>query len=308
MIKREYKQPLVYLHSFPPTTHCCSISPFALKVESYLRAHNIPYEMVYTSQVGEKKMIPYMRLGHPDEGEEVSDSNVMLQRLKRDYGDKLDQHLTPEQNAIAHAFFRMLEEHTSQIAFHYRYGLNMPSFCEVLDIPDRLFHATTSRKGAIVSSKFMEFQPAYTMQKTRYRGLANHTDEELWEFSNQDIKALSDFLGTQDYFFGDEATSLDCAVFGHLSQLLYIPLPFPQKKYMQEECENLVDFMERFRNEYWSDWIVRCEKQPNKKYTKSDHEDGDYRSLSRTPMILLSGVVLGAALWFSKESKRQGNK
>lgn len=297
---KEYNQPFVYLHSFPPTPHCCNMSPFAMKVESYLRAHKIPYEMVYTSKFGDKNMIPYMRLGHPDEGEEVSDSNVILTRLKKDYGDKLDQHLSVEQKAVAHAFTRMLEEHTAQIAFHYRYGLNMPEFCRVLDIPDRIFDAETSPKGAIRSSMFMKAQSSHTLMKTKYRGLAKHTDDELWDFSNQDIKALSDFLGSSLFFFGDEVTSLDCTVFGHLSQFIYIPLPSPQKKYMQEECANLVAFVERFRKLYWSDWVARCEKQPNAKYAQEDDKD-NATTPKRTIMITggLSVLLLAATLLFS---------
>ena len=39
---------------------------------------------------------------------------------------------------------------------------------------------------------------------------------------------LCRYLGNKRFMFGDSATSLDCVVFGHLAQFLYIPMEFPQ--------------------------------------------------------------------------------
>lgn len=44
--------PKVYLHTFPPLPHVYSMSPFSLKVESWLRLHGIDYECVYCMECG----------------------------------------------------------------------------------------------------------------------------------------------------------------------------------------------------------------------------------------------------------------
>lgn len=80
-------------------------------------------------------------------------------------------------------------------------------------------------------------------------------------------------LGDGPYFFGKASpTVLDCTVFGHLSQFLYIPIDFPQAQYMKDECPNLVTFVERFRETYWPDWESKCERQRNSKYVDLENK------------------------------------
>lgn len=55
-------------------------------------------------------------------------------------------------------------------------------------------------------------------------------------FSFQDIAAISKILGSKPFFFGDEMTAIDCTIFGHLAQFLFIPMDFPQKKFITEDC------------------------------------------------------------------------
>lgn len=241
----------IYLFTFAPVPHVYSVCPFAIKLESYMRINKIAYTPVYGAPMGPKGMIPYIRLDDQDSGEETADSNVVISRIKKELGGKdSDSDLQPEQRAMAHAITRMLEEHTIQICFYYRYGLQMPDFLKALDIEHRF------REGA--ADRWGKFQPDHTKNKTKMRGLLRHSDEELWGFSNEDLRALSDYLGDKPFFFGDWPTLADCTIFGHLSQFMWIPIGFPQQKFLEEQCPNLVDLMNRFRDEYWPDWKELC--------------------------------------------------
>jgi glutathione S-transferase len=256
-----FRENVVYLHTFLTSPHVYNISPFAIKVESFLRLNSIPYEMVYTMKFGSKGQIPYVILN----GEEICDSNVIIPKLK-DYfkTDRDAAALTPEQRACDHAVMRMLEEHTAQIGFYYRYGLHMDEFFEALDVPTRMFHADTSCKGATIAAFWRNFQPGMTKKKMRFRGLAQHSDHELWKFSADDFKALSDLLSEKKYFHGDQASTIDCVVFAQLSQFLFIPIQFPQTAFLNSECINLIAFVHRFRDSFWPDWDKLCagEKDP----------------------------------------------
>lgn len=76
-----------------------------------------------------------------------------------------------------------------------------------------------------------------------------------------DLKAISKGLGDKKYFLTtDKPTTIDCTLFGHLAQFLYIPLPFPQKRFLNEECKNLVEYVERIKSELWPDWEQMCNK------------------------------------------------
>ena len=66
--------PKVYLHTFPPSPYVYSMSPFSLKVESWLRLHGIDYECVYCMEFGPKGQIPYVLVG-----DEVSAHAVHMQ-------------------------------------------------------------------------------------------------------------------------------------------------------------------------------------------------------------------------------------
>jgi len=248
------------LYTFPIVPHAYNISPFAIKVESFLRVYGIPYEMVYTSQFGKKGQIPYVKLN----GEEIDDSNVIIPRLREHFSIKSEGSLTAQDRATGHAVMRMIEEHTSQIGFYYRYSLHMKEFYKALDVPDRMFNANKSFAGRIIASLWGCFQPGATKKKMKARGLAHHSDSELWQFSSDDLRALSDLLGTKTYFHGREPHVIDCVIFGHLSQFLFIPLDFPQKKFMQDECKNLVTFVERFRDAHWPDWEKLCSGDASK--------------------------------------------
>ena len=54
---------------------------------------------------------------------------------------------------------------------------------------------------------------------------------EAMELTFLDLAALSRLLGDKKFFFGDKPSTLDCAVFGHLAQFLYIDINFPQESF-----------------------------------------------------------------------------
>ena len=72
--------------------------------------------------------------------------------------------------------------------------------------------------------------------------------------------AVAKILGKKPYFLGTKPTTIDCLLFGHLVQFLYIPMDFPQKAYMRENCKNLVDYVDRIKCEFWPDWDEECQK------------------------------------------------
>jgi len=261
------KSKTIFLCTFTPCPHVYSICPFAIKLESFLRINKIPYQPKYVRTPGPKGMVPWIILDDKETGTAIPDSNVILSKVQEELRCRQQQQeehdhsysessLTTSQRATTHMLIRMLEEHLAQIGFYYRYGLHMDDFLKVLDIADRWPDGVSERWGNV--------QPDITKTKTRYRGLTRHSDEELWEFANDDIRYISELLGDNEdknaYLMGgDKPTLADCAVFGHLAQFLWIPLDFPQKKFIQEECPNLVSFMNRFRDEYWPDWDDLCD-------------------------------------------------
>ena len=76
--KPDFKKDIVYLVQFPISPTIRTISPFALKLETYLRLKKVPYECVYSFKFSKKGQIPYVELN----GEQLADSNIIIQELE----------------------------------------------------------------------------------------------------------------------------------------------------------------------------------------------------------------------------------
>ena len=159
--------------------------------------------------------------------------------------------LSPENHAISHLINRTMENHTCIAGFHWRYGYNMPEFFEKLCEP--YFDKTRSMYF------FKNFQPYAMILKTKMHGLGRHSLPEIANFSFQDLDAFSLLLGDKPFFNGDVPSTIDCTMFGHLVQFIYMPLDIPQKKYIQENCSNLASFVDRMRCQLWPDWDEMCQ-------------------------------------------------
>ena len=77
--KPDFKKDIVYLVQFPISPTIRTISPFALKLETYLRLKKVPYEPVYSFKFSKKGQIPYIELN----GEQIADSNIIIQELEK---------------------------------------------------------------------------------------------------------------------------------------------------------------------------------------------------------------------------------
>ena len=73
-----WKKDKVYLVQFPVSPHIRSISPFSLKLETWIKLNKIDYENVYSIKFSKKGQIPYIELN----GEQIADSNIIIPKLK----------------------------------------------------------------------------------------------------------------------------------------------------------------------------------------------------------------------------------
>ena len=116
--------------------------------------------------------------------------------------------------------------------------------------------------GSVGMFFFRYIQPYGMRFKARLHGIGRHSPEEQAELTHRDLKSVADILGDKEFMLTtDVPTSVDCTVFGHLAQFLYIPMEFPQKKYMLENCQKLVDYVDRMKHLLWPDWEDMCRKK-----------------------------------------------
>jgi len=246
--KTDWEKDVVYLCQFPLCPSVRTISPFALKLETWLRLAGIKYENVFTMKFGSKGQIPYIELN----GEEIPDSNIIISRLKSHFGKDPDDACSPQDLAIGHAVTGLVEHHLAHVGFHYRYGLHMPDFLSKLKLGE---YYNLPR----AMNNWGRFQPTMTKVRSYLQGIGRHTESEIWEMSFKDLKAISDLLNNKDYLLGKSPTTVDCVLFGHLAQFLFIDIGFPQKTYLEQNCPNLVSLVEKMKSDFWPEWDEEIE-------------------------------------------------
>jgi len=251
--KVDWQKDMVYLYQFILLPKVRTISPFALKLETWLRMNNIKYESIETLKFSKKGQIPYIEL----DGEEIADSNIIISTLKKRFSVDPDAEYDRFNNSIAHSVTSMVENHTAITGFHYRYGYNMPQLLKYV-------HANEFFPSKRVTTVWGMVQPYGTRLRSYLQGIGRHELEEVWEFARQDLLAISSILGDKPFLLGDEPCTVDCTLFGHLVQFLYLDIGFPQRKVLIEECPNLVAMVERMKEKFWPDWETQMPKPKQK--------------------------------------------
>jgi len=249
-IVKNWKNDMVYLCQFPCSPKMRSISPFAIKLETWFRLTGIKYTNVYTSTFSKStKMIPYIEFN----GKEFADTSLIIDKFKEIFRVNPDDMLKPGQRALAHCIKRMVECHTIKYAFYWRYGLMMPIFYE------NVISSWEQNTGLIF---FKKLQPILSRVRAHFNGISRLSRAEQLEQCRQDFEVLSIFLGEKEYFLGTkQPTTIDCAVFGILVQFFWMPnvdiCPALQNT-VNKSFKNLNQFTQRIKVELWPDWDKMC--------------------------------------------------
>lgn len=256
--KANFEKDVVYLYQFTRTPLLPSMSPYCLKVETWLRLAGLKYENVdHKLKLRSKKgQLPFVEVN----GEEIADSAIIIKELAQRYEKDLDAALTQEQRNIAHAMISMLENHLIWVLLSWR-SKNPDLMIKGYKV--NLQHALGSRLPNAVLNFLFKFQFGRKgAKKVKAQGLGVHKPEEIEEFGKQDLKVLSELLADKPFFFGDEPTTLDCVAFSVLAQVHYISddVKYALKEFMQENCPNLVGHVSRIKERCFPDWDDICTK------------------------------------------------
>ncbi|MCC6750562.1 MAG: glutathione S-transferase family protein [Deltaproteobacteria bacterium] len=231
---------MITLYQFPTAWGLPNLSPFCMKVETYLRMVELPYRVVAGLEMRKapKGKMPYIE----DAGRLVADSGFILEYLKERYGDPLDGALSREAWAKGHAVRRLLEEHFYFVAVHQRW--------------------IADAGWALVKEAFFSSLPAYlrvvgapiVRRKMRSmlhaQGVGRHSVPELLHLGKLDLDALAATLGDSEFLLGAAPSSVDATVFAFLANVLWSPVPTELKDHARTHA-NLVAYTHRMRERYF---------------------------------------------------------
>uniref|UniRef100_A0A7M4DV27 Failed axon connections-like protein, metaxin like GST domain containing n=1 Tax=Crocodylus porosus TaxID=8502 RepID=A0A7M4DV27_CROPO len=98
----------IILHQFSrPNNGVPSLSPFCLKMETYLRMADLPYQNYFDGKLSPQGKMPWIEYNH----KKVSGTEFIIDFLEEKLGVNLNKNLGPHERAVSRAVTKMVEEH-----------------------------------------------------------------------------------------------------------------------------------------------------------------------------------------------------
>lgn len=217
-----------------------SVSPFCLKLDSYLRLANIEHDSITAATPfgGPKKKAPWIEY----KGSKLGDSSLIIDFLTQEFGKDPDAHLTAEQRAAGVAIQRLVEEHLYWAMVYDRWvrennwSILKATVLGSLPGPLKAILPPLARRGV---KKQLEAQ-----------GMGLHSPGEIGAIAARDIGALAALLAASDWFHGDQISMTDATVYSLLANVAFVEFESPMKAMIQSQ-QNLTDWLGRFRSEVY---------------------------------------------------------
>ncbi|XP_050405464.1 failed axon connections homolog [Patella vulgata] len=233
--KKVIPKDVVIVHGCRRGPYCPSVSPFCLKVETYLRMNRIPYQSDKDIELSSKGKIPWIEYN----GEVVNDSSFIIQYFNKKLDIDVDRDLTDKERAISRAFQKLIEENLFWCfaLSRYVYGYTDNRW---MGFGWRIYIPILIKRN--------------TVKNAWAAGVGRHTQSEVEQIFDDDMKALSDFLSSKDFMMGSEPTEIDCTAFGMLAQFLWHSPQQPCETWIKEKYPNLQEYCIRMKDLFWEDW------------------------------------------------------
>jgi len=232
------KPGVVIVHDIPPAHHCPSLTPFSVKLQTFLRMTDIKYIVDTKEPLGPKKKVPWITL----DGVDYADTEFIIEMLMKRYRKDPDQNLSKELQAVGLAMRVLFEDHLYWGLVHYRY---------IEDDLKGLF--TVMDTNCFIRFMFRRFKPR--IQRTLYgQGFGRHSTAEIHHLVRKGITSVANYLGDKDFMLGDEPHLLDCTAFAFINGLLTCCPNNPYDALVKEEYPQLEAYNDRMKARFWPDW------------------------------------------------------
>jgi glutathione S-transferase len=225
---------MIELYGFAPVWGLADLSPFVMKVDTYLRLSGLPYKLVpfsmETMAASPKGKLPYIV-----DGEQViADSSFILEYCQHTYGNPLDAELTGAQRAIGHATVRMLEENLYWVLVAERWRDSTAA----VDHYPVLAGAPADLVRTVVDTMLAEL---------RGHGMGRHAADEIAHIGACDLEALSATLGDRPFLLGASPSSYDASAYTFVAHFVQAGYDSRMRGVVQR-TPNLMSYWERVGN------------------------------------------------------------
>ncbi|XP_029281458.1 failed axon connections homolog [Cottoperca gobio] len=238
----------IILHQFSrPKTGVPSLSPFCLKVETYLRMVDLPYQNYFDGKLSPQGKMPWIEYNQ----EQVFGTEFIIDFLEERLGASLNKSLTPQEKAMSRAITKMVEEHFYWTIAYCQWVDNLEETQKMLSVSgplsDLLKWILSHLTGGIVKREMYG------------HGIGRFSEDEVYALMEKDMRTLATLLGDKKYLMGSKLSTVDAAVFSHLAPAMWT-LPGTRPEHLiKGELINLAMYCERIRRRFWPEWFVDLE-------------------------------------------------
>lgn len=248
---------LVYKYGYPQGTDTPDISPFVVKLETWLRMSGIPYE----TRTGGPREMPKAKLPTAlVDGRLIADSSFIIGHLQQHDPRALrDAHLSPVQLAHSEAIKALVESQLYFVGVYLRWSED-ESFARyrplLLDYAKRSVPAWQRPLVPMLGPVLLPRIRRHMKRQVWQQGIGRHGADEVLAIGQSGLCAIVTLLGSQDYLFGDAPSSIDASVFGQLHTLLKHPFPGPLQDFALAQPA-LTAYHDRIWQRYWRSTPMR---------------------------------------------------
>lgn len=225
---------MIHLYQWPRGRKIPNLGPFCMKLEAYLRISGLEHRVTATTSLSKspKRTMPFAEI----DGQLISDSQIIIEILEKRSPRPMDFHLTPEQRAHTVAYRGMLETHLIPILVHFRWVAE----AGWAQFAPRVFGKIPRLIRPLISG----YLRRQVIKRLDSLGVSRHSTSELCDFAQADVAAVANLLGTKQFVFGSEISTLDLVIFSVIGNILEGEVDMPLIEIVKGH-QNLVDHLHR---------------------------------------------------------------
>lgn len=235
---------MIKLIQYPRAKNFPNFSPFCVKLETYLKMAEIPYEIQFSY---ENKKFPRHKLpAIKDEEKLITDSSFVIDHLREKFGNSVDANLSEDQVALAEVIQRTLEDHLVPMMMMWRWSDtdSWPTW------RDQIY----ALAPAVVRSLVPPLVHKHMKKRLWHHGVARYPKAERLLKVDHSLKALSHLLGAQDFIFGDTPCTTDAAIFAVIGNIYFDP-SLEEASDILEKYPNLIEHINRMLERYYPEYL-----------------------------------------------------
>jgi glutathione S-transferase len=245
---------MLTVYKFGPIGDSPDMSPFVIKLETWLRMANVPY----ATELGGRGRKPLGKLPTVLVDDKlIADSGFIIKYLERKFSDPLgEERLDREDKTLREAMKALFETGLYWVGFCIRWGIN-ENFEHYKPAMRNYALQTSSRIEGfllkLIEPIAFSVVRKQSLRQAQAQGTGRHTQDEIVAMGVEWWGVVSEHLGNRPYMLGHGPTALDATAYGFLDSYLGAGVfKSPVHDFIASRA-NLVSYWKRLREQYWSD-------------------------------------------------------